>query len=357
MRTFICALFTAVLLPAASFAEVVMTEPLAGKLVKLALGGIHKEYPNKPGLVMTGPEDVLSPKELHPVFYGHFDWHSSVHGHWTLARLLGLYPEATWAAEVREVLDGQLTEKGLKAEAAYFEKPANKSFERMYGWAWALRLAIELRVHGEDEPWSEHFAPLEKKIVVLAKAYLPKLTWPIRTGVHPDAGWALGQFWDYSQEVGDAELAALVRTKAREFYLGDKDYPVRYEPSGNDFFSSGLNEADVMRRILPAAEFSQWLDGFFPKLGEGKLGNLLDPVSVSDVTDGHLIHLAGLNLSRGWTMRGIAAVLPKADPRRKVLEDSAIRHITAGMKDVESGHYEGEHWLGSFATYVLTSKY
>lgn len=322
----------------------------------VALAGLEREYPNKLGQVLTGVEDLRSPRDLHPVFYGHFDWHSSVHGHWSLVRLAKRFPEVAGRLKVKEVLDGRFTEAGLKAEAGYFEKKENRSFERMYGWAWALRLAVELRSWDDDAArrWVKHYLPLEETIVELAKGYLPKLDWPIRTGVHPDAGWAFGQFLDYARAVGDREFEALVVAKASGFYGGDRDYPVAYEPSGNDFFSSGLNEADVMRRVLGAREFGVWLDGFFPGLAERKMGNLLEPVSVSDVADGHLVHLAGLNLNRAWTMAGVAAVLPEGDARRVVLEESAERHTRAGLGYVTSGHYEGEHWLASFAVYVLT---
>lgn len=333
-----------------------MTTEQAAGLVKLALAGIDREYPNKTSHVTIGPDDLKTPRGMHPVFYGHFDWHSSVHGHWTLVRLIKLFPDAPFAAEARKVLDSRFTKEALEGEAAYFRSKENKSFERMYGWAWALRLAMELR--GWDDPdakrWAANYAVLEKEIGGLAKEYLPKLDWPIRCGFHPESSFALAQMLDYARATGDADFERLLVEKSRAFYGKDRDYPVSYEPSGNDFFSPGLNVADLMRRVLPAEEFSKWLADYFPGLAKGEAGNLLTPVKVSDPTDGHLIHLAGLNLNRAWTMRGIASVLPEGDPRKKVLLDAAAKHAEAGLAMVATGHYEGEHWLGSFATYLMS---
>ncbi len=333
-----------------------MSDAQVAAFARLALDGIGTEYPNKPSQVMVGPESVLSPRALHPAFYGSFDWHSSVHGHWMLVRLLGLYPESSVAEEIGAALAEHLTAEKLAAEAAYFRAEHNKSFERMYGWAWLLRLAMELEAWEDPRggEWGEHLRPLREVIVARTKDYLPRLSWPIRTGVHPNSAFALGQVLDYARQVGDRELETLVVIKSREFYLGDRDYPVAYEPSGQDFFSEGLAEADLMRRVLDRDEFSAWLDGFFPTLREGELGNLLTPAVVSDVTDGHIVHLAGLNLHRAWTMRSIAAALAQGDPRRAVLERSAGEHMEAGLGYVFSGHYEGEHWLATFAVYGLT---
>jgi hypothetical protein len=346
----------ALVVPAAFGQETPMTEQQAAGFVKLALAGIDREFPNKTGHVTVGPDDLKTPRQMHPVFYGHFDWHSSVHGHWTLVRLLKMFPDAPFADRARKVLDGRFTKEALEGEAAYFRSKENRSFERMYGWAWALRLALELR--GWDDPdakrWAAHFAVLEKEITGLAMAYLPKLDWPVRCGFHPETAFPLGQMLDYARATGDAGLEKLVIQKSRAFYGEDRNYPAAYEPSGNDFFSPGLNTADLMRRVLPAEEFSPWLAAYLPGLAKGEAGNLFTPVTVSDPTDGHLIHLAGLNLNRAWTMQGVASALPDADPRKKVLLDSAGKHAVAGLAMVETGHYEGEHWLGSFATYLLS---
>jgi len=334
---------------ASLFAENRLTEKQAGEFVELALSGLNKEFPNKPGNLMRTAGDVKSPKEMSPVFYGHFDWHSSVHGHWTLVRLLRLFPEAEWRGEVRAVLDEKFTKEGLQKEADRLAK--DKWFERMYGWAWALRLGIELRALEDEQgrKWAANYLPMEKVIVKNAKEYLPKLDWPVRCGFHPESAFPLGQMLDWSRATGDEEFEKLLIVKARQFYEKDTAYPVRYEPSGNDFFSAGLNEADLMRRVLPKEEFRKWLGGFFP---EFDLGNLSRPVSVSDLEDGHLVHLVGLNLNRAWTMRGIATVLEGKE--KATLLKAAKIHEAAGLKDTFSGSYAGEHWLGSFAVYLLS---
>lgn len=354
-RSVLLAILAALAVSVGFAQEKPMTIEQAAGFAKLALAGIDREYPNKTGHVTTGPDDLKTPREMHPVFYGHFDWHSSVHGHWMLVRLLKLYPEAPFAAEVRNMVRRRFTPDGLAAEADYFRKKDNRSFERMYGWAWALRLALELRTWDDPDSrtWARNLEPLEKEIVGLAKDYLPKLDWPVRCGFHPETSFPLGQMLDYARGTGDAALEALLLDKCRQFYAGDRDYPVAYEPSGNDFFSPGLNVADLMRRVLPPADFASWLGNYFPGLATGHAGNLLTPVKVSDPTDGHLIHLAGLNLNRAWTMRGIASVLPEGDSRRQVLLDAAAKHQEEGLALVASGHYEGEHWLGSFAVYLL----
>lgn len=330
-----------------------LTEQQVVLFAELALKNIDIEYPNKPSNVMAGPESVRSPKAMHPAFYGCFDWHSSIHGHWMLVRLLKAYPDSKIASKVRASLNKHLTRENLQAETAYFSKPHNSSFERMYGWAWAFRLAAEL--HDWDDTdgkrWRENLKPLENLLVQRTLDYLPRLTYPIRTGVHPDSGFALGQTLDYARTVGNRELEKLIVTRSREYYLADRDYPFRYEPSGQDFFSSGLNEADLMRRVLSAEEFAGWLDSFFPDIT--KPDGFVTPVEVSDVTDGKIVHLAGLDLSRAWCMQGIAAALPKDDPRVSVLTRSAADHARIGFGYVFSGHYEGEHWLATFAIYAL----
>jgi hypothetical protein len=206
----------------------------------------------------------------------------------------------------------------------------------------------------QGKAWARRYRPVEEAVVTHAKAYLPKLDWPIRCGFHPETAFPLGQMLDYARGVGDEQFETLLLLQSAHYYSRDRDYPVHYEPSGNDFFSPGLNEADLMRRALGKADFSAWLDGFFPGLGQGEMGNLLEPVTVSDLEDGHLVHLVGLNLTRAWTMRSIAAVLEEGDARRRVLLEAAEKHEDAGIKQVWSGSYEGEHWLGSFAIYLRT---
>ena len=334
------------------------TDAQVAKFARLAIENIPREYPNKPSNVMVGPASVLSPRDMHPVFYGCFDWHSSVHGHWMLVRLAKQYPEAKVVAEIRTLLDKQLTSEKLAKEAAYFDEKENRSFERMYGWAWTLRLAAELRTWDDADAarWGKNLAPLEQRIVQLTKEYLPRLTYPIRTGVHPDTAFALGQALDYARTVDDAELDKMIVDFCRDKYLGDRGYPARYEPSGEDFFSQSWNEADLMRRVLTREEFAAWLDQFFPDLAnqDSDAASLLRPAIVSDPSDPKIVHLAGLNLSRGWTQHGVLTALPKDDPRRPVLQHSVAAHTQAGLGYVFSGHYEGEHWLATFAVYLLT---
>lgn len=323
----------------------------------MALANINREYPNKPSNVMAAPDDVRSPSAMHPVFYGCFDWHSAVHGHWMLIRLLKLYPEVAVMDEVRDRLNAQLTAGKLRGEADYFEQPHNKSFERMYGWAWYLRMVTEL--HDWDDAdgrrWRENLRPLEEILVGRILDYLPKLEYPIRLGIHPDTAWGLGQSLDYARAVGNGELEQLIVARARKYYLNDRAYPFAYEPSGEDFFSGGLNEADVMRRVLPADEFSKWLDGFCPAVRDaGAFRRLIYPIPVSDPEDGKLVHLAGLDLSRAWTLQSVASALPSGDPRITVLMASAEGHARVGYEYVFSGFYEGDHWLATFAIFMQT---
>jgi hypothetical protein len=274
-----------------------------------------------------------------------------------LVRLLKTNPNHQLAQASRERLAETLTQKNIDAEVAYFQTKENRSFERMYGWAWLLRLQAEL--HTWDDPqarqWQEALKPLENQIVSLTLGYLPRLTTPIRTGVHPDTAFALGQILDYARTVGNRELEQAIEKRAQEYYQGDRNYASEYEPSGEDFFSACLNEADLMRRILPAQEFAAWLDRFLVPTEASSHAKLLTPVVVSDVTDGKLVHLAGLNLSRAWTLDAISEALPKEAQWKAPFARSAQAHLDAGLAYVFSGHYEGEHWLGTFAVYAITA--
>lgn len=326
-----------------------MSEEVATRFVNLALAGLNCEFPNKPGKILHTAEDVLTPREVTPVFFGHFDWHSSVHGHWTLVRLISLFPKAKWNAKVRAELAEKFCRDDLQKEADHLLK--NITFERTYGWAWALRLGIELRAMGDEQGrgWAEYYRPVEEAIVSNAKAYLLKLDWPIRCGFHPESSFALAQMLDWARATGDEEFEELLLKKSKDFYYEDTAYPVRYEPSGNDFFSAGLNEADLMRRVLPAAQYRFWLEAFLPNFD---LGNLKTPVQVSDFEDGTLVHLVGLNLSRAWNLRGLASAI-EGEQREQLLE-IAEAHEKAGLRDAISGHYEGDHWLGTFAVYLVS---
>lgn len=331
-----------------------LSDDQATQLAKLALAGLQREYPNKPAHVMTGPQSLLSPQTLHPAFYGCFDWHSSVHGHWMLIRLLQSNPSHALADQSRRQLDLNLSAKNVLAESVYFDEKENKSFERMYGWAWLLRLAAELHTWNDPQgkTWSKNLQPLEDKIVSLTENYLPRLKHPVRTGVHPDTAFALAQLLDYARIVKNTNLENTIVAHANAYYLSDRNYHGDFEPSGEDFFSPSLNEADLMRRVLPPTEFANWLHQFLPELDAPSNSRLLQPVHVSDVTDGKLVHLAGLDLSRAWCMQGIIAGLPENDARIPQLQNAAQAHIQAGMQYVFSGHYEGEHWLGTFAVFA-----
>ncbi len=334
-----------------------MTREQASAFARLALKGLRKQFPNKPADVLNDDKDVQSPRQMHPAFYGCFDWHSSVHGHWMLVRLLRLFPDLPEQKEIRAALAENLTAKNLKAEADTFSRPMGQSFERPYGWAWLLKLAEEL--HGWDNPdgkeWSRNLQPLTDTIVARYLAYFPKQTYPIRSGVHSSTAFGLTFALDYARAVGNNKLRDLIEERSRFYFGKDAGVPAAWEPDGADFFSPSLMEADLMRRVLPEAEFREWLKRFLPELAKGEPKNLLAPATVSDRTDPQIVHLDGLNLSRAWCMRHIAASLPGDSPARKVLRESADRHAEAALRHVASGDYAGEHWLASFAVYLLSS--
>ena len=333
-----------------------LTRAQASGFALLALRGLGREYPNKLEHVMAGPADVLGPRALHPAFYGSYDWHSSVHGHWMLARLLRRFPDLPEAPAMRGVLGDHLTAENLRAEAAYFRRPESKPFERPYGWAWLLKLAEEL--HGWNDPearrWREALRPVEEIVAARYVEFFPKQTYPIRTGVHANTALGLAFAHDYAAAVGDAHLRGLVQERARAYFADDADAPARWEPSGADFLSPSLVEADLMRRVLPPAEFRGWLGRFLPGAPRAEPTSLFEPATVTDRTDPQLVHLDGLNLSRAWWMRGVAAALPAGDPARAALSAAADRHAEAALRHVASGDYAGEHWLASFAVYLLT---
>jgi hypothetical protein len=334
-----------------------MTPEQASVFARLALKGIQKEYPNKPGDVLNSDKDVRSPRAVHPAFYGCFDWHSAVHGHWLLVRLLRRFPDLPEQKQMRAVLAEHLTAKNLQAEADYFSRPNTQSFERPYGWAWLLKLAEEL--HGWDDPegkeWAKNLQPLADAITARYIAYFPKQTYPIRSGVHSSTAFGLAFALDYARAVGQRELRERIEERSRTYFARDVNVPAAWEPDGADFFSPSLMEADLMRRVLPPAEFRAWLHRFLPGLAKGEPKALLEPAQVTDRSDPQIVHLDGLNLSRAWCMRSIAAVLPKEDPARQVLAEAAARHAAAALRHVASGDYAGEHWLASFAVYLLST--
>ena len=329
----------------------------ASRFAALALACVQKEYPNKIAHVLNSPEDVRAPHELTPAFYGCYDWHSSVHGHWMLARLVRKFPQAPFAAGAIAALKGNITPAHIAGEVAYLGAPGRETFERPYGLAWLLQLAAELRETKTSDAaaLSSALRPLEAAVVGRLKSWLPKLAYPIREGEHAQTAFAFGLILDYARGT-DPELAAMVTAKSREFHLKDRDCPIGYEPSGQDFLSPCLAEADLMRRVLPPAEFAAWLKTFLPRLPVTPSDAWLPIGVVTDKTDGKLAHLDGLNLSRAWMLEGIAAGLPAGDPRRGALLAAAQRHAKSGLAAVTGEHYAGGHWLGSFATYLTTMR-
>lgn len=330
----------------------------AERFAGLALACVAKEYPNKISHVLNGDADVAPPRKLTPAFYGCYDWHSSVHGHWLLARLAKSFPEAPFADPARAALRKSLTALNLKQEAAYLRGNGRASFERPYGLAWLLQLIVELREWDDPEAREllANLRPLEEATLERLKAWLPKLSHPVRIGEHNQTGFALGLLLDYARATGNEELTKLLTAKAREFYLGDKNCSLNYEPSGEDFLSPCLGEADAMRRVLAPAEFAPWLRDFLPQIptapGDGWLRVAVSP----DPSDPKLAHLDGLNLSRAWMLEGILSVLPADDARRAALTSAANAHRRAGLAAVTGAHYEGGHWLGSFAVYLVTQR-
>jgi hypothetical protein len=329
-----------------------------GRFADLALECVHREYPNKIAHVLESDVDARPPRELTPIFWGCFDWHSSVHGHWLLARLARLEPEADYAPAARAALEKSFTPEGVQGELDYMAAPGREGFERPYGLAWLLQLGAELREWDDPDAqrWAGMLAPLESLVVQRLQEWLPKLAYPIRGGEHFQTAFAFGLALDWARTAGDGALESLLDTTTRELYLADRNCPLDYEPSGHDFLSPCLAEADLVRRLLTPAEFGAWLDGFLPGIPEDAGPAWLPIGRVTDRVDGKLAHIDGLNLSRAWMLEGIAAGLPVGDLRRISLRAAAAAHASAGLEGVSDAHYAGGHWLGSFATYLVTGR-
>lgn len=329
----------------------------ASRLARLALKCVGKEFPNKPEHVMNDASEVKSPKALHPAFYGCYDWHSSVHGHWMLVRLLRIFPDLPEASEIRTVLNANLKAENIQVEVAYLKQPNRQSFERTYGWSWLLKLAEELLLSPDTDAktWSANLQPLVDAFIERYISFLPRQTYPIRTGVHPNTAFGLAFALDYARTAGHEKLEKLITERGRTYFERDTNYPASWEPGGEDFFSPALMEADLMRRVLPPPEFHRWFRAFLPTLVKGEPETLLKPAIVTDRSDPKIVHLDGLNLSRAWCMRSIASALPRTDPARRVLADAAQAHAKDALAHVSSGDYAGEHWLASFAVYMLST--
>jgi hypothetical protein len=329
----------------------------AGRFARLALDCVHKEYPNKIAHVLLSDADAKPPRALTPAFYGCYDWHSSVHGHWLLARLARLFPEAQFTPAARAALARSLTPDNIATEVAYLGGAGRTSFERPYGLAWLLQLAAELRAWDDPQArqWAETLAPLETEAAQRLMAWLPKLQYPIRSGEHSQTAFAFGLIADWTQVRGDVGLARLLEHRSRAYYLADRDCALAYEPSGEDFLSPCLAEADFMRRMLPPANYAHWLAKFLPGIPHDGRADWLPPGVVTDRSDPKLAHIDGLNLSRAWMLEGMASGLPPQDRRKAALLAAARAHADAALPAVTGEHYEGGHWLGTFAVY-LTSR-
>ena len=332
----------------------------AGRFATLALECVHQEYPNKISHVLTTDQDVAPPRELTPAFFGCFDWHSAVHGHWLLTRLARVNPDAEFAPLARAAIGQSLAPDKIQGEVRYLAGDGRISFERPYGLAWLLQLAAELREWDDPEArtWSATLEPLERLAALRIREWLPKLTHPIRVGEHAQTAFAFGLILDWARVAGDRDMESLLQSRIEYYYRSDRDCPLEYEPSGQDFLSPCLAEADLIRRVLDPRRFAAWLSGFLPGIPVSPPTSTewLAPAVVTDPSDPKLAHLDGLNLSRAWMLDGIVSGLPAEDPRLGSLRRAARRHREAGLEAVTGEHYEGGHWLGSFATYLVTSR-
>ena len=330
----------------------------ASRFVALSLECVDREFPNKPSNVVDGNDTVKPPRDLTPAFFGCFDWHSAVHGHWAMLRVLKRYPQIEEAERIRSALNRHLDPALIRQEVDYFTASRNKTFERPYGWGWLLRLAAEL--HSWDDPdakrWHEALKPLATLLADRTKAYLGVLSSPIRAGTHPNTAFAMVHMWDYAQEVGDKGLEKAIAEAARRFYLEDRECPSEYEPSGEDFISPCLAEADIMRRVLPSEEFSSWLSRFLHHPSDPEFEALRTPPEVRDRRDPKIGHLIGLDFQRAWAFDGLAAGLPEEDSRRELFSRLSRLHCKAGVEMMFDSGYGGSHWLASFAIYHLTSR-
>lgn len=336
-----------------------MARERAAGYVRVAIECITREYPHFPYFIATGPESYRTHRELHPAFYGSFDWHSCVEMHWVIVRLLRRFPDLTGGERARATLDSLLTAENLSAEAAFFNTPANGGLERPYGWGWLLTLAYDLETWDDPDGrrWAAAVTPLAELLASKLVTWLPKLTYPVRTGVHPNTAFSLSRSLDYADrhaELGNPALRDAIHAAAGRWFAGDLDYPARYEPSGSDFLSPALTEAELMSRLLPTEDFATWLDGFLPGMADEEPATLFSPAVVSDASDGQIAHLHGLNLSRAWAFVSIAERLPADDLRIGPLLAAAERHTDASLEQVSGSDYMVEHWLAAYATLLLT---
>ena len=328
----------------------------ATRFASISLHCATREFPYKLGQVLAGKSDLKSPRSLHPAFYGCFDWHSAVHGHWAMVRLLKKFPRMSIAAKVRALLQQHLTLTNMKKEAAFFRSKFHKTFERPYGWGWYLRLVGELHnwKDKQGKEWRKALVPLEALLVQRTQAYLKKLSVPVRAGTHASTAFALVHILDYAEATKNFGLRASIHKAALRYFGKDKRCPVQYEPSGEDFISPCLAEADLMRRVLPASKFASWLSSFLPFSNRLAMKSVMEPPQILDRKDYKIGHLIGLLLHRSWAMQGLAADLPPRDPRRSSFKRSAALHLQSALRQMFDSGYGGTHWLASFAIYTLT---
>ncbi len=330
-----------------------LTSAIASKFAALALDHLTREYPNKLTHSLAGPQDVQGPRALHPIFYGSYDWHSCVHGYWLVLRLIDRFPDLQEAQRIIAVVDQHFTEANVAGERAYLDLPHNRGFERPYGWAWLLALAAQVQSMKLPQAarWTKTIAPLTEAFVERFAEFLPKATYPLRVGTHFNMAFALALSLDFACQTSCDSLAQLIVDTAKRWYLNDAGCQA-WEPAGDEFLSPSLMEAELMRRVLPAAEFVEWFTRFLPDIAARKPATLFLPATVTDRSDGKIAHLDGLNLSRAWCQRSIARALPADDKRAAVLLESADTHLDTALAHV-AGDYMGEHWLATFAVLAL----
>lgn len=330
-----------------------LTLEQAQHLASLPLKCLQQEYPNKLGQMLLDSTEIQSPKKLHPTFYGCFDWHSSVHGHWSLVFLLKRFPNLPNRTLIIQKLQTNLSRANIQVEIDYINKKHEKSFERMYGWNWLLKLQLELETY--NEPFAQELAqnlkPLSDIIIERYIEFLPKLLYPVRVGTHTNTAFGLTFAWDYAVHSKNQRFQQSIRDNAVRMFAKDENCPFTWEPSGTDFLSPCLEEMALMQRVLPEGDFLIWLKKFAPKLFSKKF--TWEVARVSDRTDGHLVHLDGLNFSRAWNFYRLINQYPKPFAHLKPLADF---HFNFSLPAVVDGNYEGEHWLASFALHAFEEK-
>ena len=333
---------------------------IASVYADVILESVRQEYPNDLRHTMMGPDDRPTPRQLHPAFYGCFDWHSCVEMHWALVCLLRLIPDALDQKTARATLTEHLTPQALNQEATYLQ--SHRGFKRPYGWGWALMLANDLEgwEDAQARVWAGAMQPLAQTISNLLLAWLPKATYPSRDGMHGNTAFGLARSLPWARRVasrGDARLLEAITEAATRWYGDDRNYPAGWEPSGADFLSPALAEAELMCETLGVASFPPWLEHFLPELSEARPRSLFEPVTVSDETDSQIAHLHGLNLHRAFTWRRLSQVLPTGDVRTPILRQAAATHAAASLPAVIGTDYMVEHWLACYAVLYLTTEH